>query len=425
MGTGEWELVNDGIDSLSTPGKRTDHISSVVTANSRDVMIIYGGIRDGAILSDIWSLDLVTKSWSQLSWSPVISRMRHSVVVESNTIWSYGGFSYYTSESGISSGSISNRATAADFSDPNLNTWLQPTNTIDGVPDARYDHTADIWRGSMLVYGGRFFNQAKASNMWSMDLQGADLEDVTLETEHSVVAPTFSLLHVLVALGVMMCCMCVFMRTIRNRLNAQARQSTGDDNLLASDQGVGGLSNEEMRRLPPLKRFTTLDTEKGTYSMEIVNSPTSIRGINIFQQQNSAERTATNDDDDGQHGKCCAICLDSFGNGDIVRDLPCRHEFHAECVDQWLKMTPLCPMCKQSMREATSSLSTQNERDGRNECNEENDVNGTTTDVERDESATASAIELGQASNTTTTSSTEITTGRWTRMIPSIFVWQQ
>ncbi len=415
----EWELVNDGIDSLSTPGNRTDHISSVITVNGRDVMIIYGGIRDGVMLSDIWSLDLVMRGWSQLSWSPVITRMRHSAVAESNTIWSYGGFSYYTSESGTPSGSISDRVMAADFSDPNSNTWLQPTNTIDSVPGARYDHTADVWRGNMLIYGGRFLNQLKASNMWSMDLQEADLEAVTPETEVSI-TPTFSLLHVLVALSIMMCCMCVFMRTIRSRLNAQSRQSTGD-NLRGSNDCVSGLSNEEMLRLPPLKRLVTLDTEKGTYSMEIVDSPTSNKGINCTQQRKSVERVTTIDDDD-QQGKCCAICIDNFGNGDIVRELPCTHEFHAACVDQWLKSTSLCPMCKRSMREVTAPTQNRNERGGSNECDEENDINGTTTVVERDGSATASAIELGQASSTTT-SSTERATARWTRMIPRIFAW--
>ncbi|KAK3708819.1 hypothetical protein LTR37_011340 [Vermiconidia calcicola] len=51
----------------------------------------------------------------------------------------------------------------------------------------------------------------------------------------------------------------------------------------------------------------------------------------------------------------CAICLDDFvpgsdGNkGTIVRELPCHHIFHPECVDTFLRdSSSLCPMCKKS-----------------------------------------------------------------------------
>jgi hypothetical protein len=44
----------------------------------------------------------------------------------------------------------------------------------------------------------------------------------------------------------------------------------------------------------------------------------------------------------------CAICLDDYTSGEtVVRELPCRHIFHPECIDSFLREnSSLCPLCK-------------------------------------------------------------------------------
>ncbi|EIW71441.1 hypothetical protein TREMEDRAFT_73304 [Tremella mesenterica DSM 1558] len=43
----------------------------------------------------------------------------------------------------------------------------------------------------------------------------------------------------------------------------------------------------------------------------------------------------------------CAICMDQFEKGDVVRILPCGHVFHKNECDEWLlKWRKLCPTCR-------------------------------------------------------------------------------
>lgn len=42
----------------------------------------------------------------------------------------------------------------------------------------------------------------------------------------------------------------------------------------------------------------------------------------------------------------CAICMENFSDGEIVRTLRCWHRFHPCCVDPWLTRRWQCPLCK-------------------------------------------------------------------------------
>ncbi|KAG6647164.1 hypothetical protein CIPAW_07G060000 [Carya illinoinensis] len=46
----------------------------------------------------------------------------------------------------------------------------------------------------------------------------------------------------------------------------------------------------------------------------------------------------------------CAICLEDYKDGEILKVLPCRHEFHSSCVNSWLtKSGTFCPVCKHDL----------------------------------------------------------------------------
>jgi len=42
----------------------------------------------------------------------------------------------------------------------------------------------------------------------------------------------------------------------------------------------------------------------------------------------------------------CSICLGCVVENELMRKLPCGHEFHAHCLDPWLKKKNQCPNCR-------------------------------------------------------------------------------
>ncbi|KAK6267983.1 hypothetical protein QUC31_012143 [Theobroma cacao] len=57
----------------------------------------------------------------------------------------------------------------------------------------------------------------------------------------------------------------------------------------------------------------------------------------------------------GEDAVCC-ICLAKYADNDELRELPCIHVFHVECVDKWLKINASCPLCKSEVGESSSGL---------------------------------------------------------------------
>ncbi|KAI9246809.1 hypothetical protein EDC94DRAFT_626797 [Helicostylum pulchrum] len=40
----------------------------------------------------------------------------------------------------------------------------------------------------------------------------------------------------------------------------------------------------------------------------------------------------------------CAICTETFDDM-VITQLPCKHEYHSECIGHWLKLKDSCPIC--------------------------------------------------------------------------------
>ncbi|XP_052199959.1 E3 ubiquitin-protein ligase At4g11680-like [Diospyros lotus] len=108
---------------------------------------------------------------------------------------------------------------------------------------------------------------------------------------------------------------------------------------------IRGASEETISSLPT-HRFKL--KEKGTPNSRESNSGVDEGGF--LAAGTEKERAIS-----GEDAVCC-ICLARYADNDELRELPCSHFFHRECVDKWLKINASCPLCKFEIGESNGNL---------------------------------------------------------------------
>ncbi|KAJ7951804.1 RING/U-box superfamily protein [Quillaja saponaria] len=105
-----------------------------------------------------------------------------------------------------------------------------------------------------------------------------------------------------------------------------------------------------------LESINAMPTYKFKLKKNDVNEQfnTGIEEGGVFAAGTEKERAISRED------AVCCICLANYADGDELRELPCCHVFHGECVNKWLKMSTYCPLCRSvvSKRLGVSTLAT-------------------------------------------------------------------
>lgn len=98
------------------------------------------------------------------------------------------------------------------------------------------------------------------------------------------------------------------------------------------------MSEEEINALP-VHKYKGTGPESEDSSLQDASSSSGSPEAHVKQDSGNAKGL---EDDDFM----CTICLEHIKRGDLLRTLPCLHQFHANCIDPWLRQKGTCPVCK-------------------------------------------------------------------------------
>jgi len=101
-----------------------------------------------------------------------------------------------------------------------------------------------------------------------------------------------------------------------------------------------------VRQLRMQRVFAQLDEQHGRRGPQVGTPPTVINSLQVIKYDaEQAEELKRQGEE-----PTCTICLEDYNEGDELRRMPhCRHVFHQECSDLWLRSSQTCPNCRTSV----------------------------------------------------------------------------
>ncbi|KAL9165094.1 hypothetical protein ABFS82_06G149100 [Erythranthe guttata] len=104
----------------------------------------------------------------------------------------------------------------------------------------------------------------------------------------------------------------------------------------ADNVPAASMTEEEINSLPVHKYKLSGPQSVGSAVQQAASS------TSVQQDVSNAQTGLKSSDDD----LTCSVCLEQVNAGEVIRSLPCLHQFHVNCIDPWLRQQGTCPVCK-------------------------------------------------------------------------------
>ncbi|XP_023749614.1 E3 ubiquitin-protein ligase At1g63170 [Lactuca sativa] len=114
-----------------------------------------------------------------------------------------------------------------------------------------------------------------------------------------------------------------------------------------------GASEDSISALPTHKFKLKKNTNNNNNNEMMKDDDSGVDEGGILAAGTEKERVIS-----GEDAVCC-ICLAKYADNDLLRELPCTHFFHIQCVDKWLKINASCPLCKFEIGGSNDNSSTE------------------------------------------------------------------
>lgn len=114
--------------------------------------------------------------------------------------------------------------------------------------------------------------------------------------------------------------------------------------------GVSSMSDAEINTLPVHKyKAQSHQSPVGDQHGEGTSSQRQNSAGTISKEMGMKKTDSVNTEGSGKGQEeelTCTVCLEQVNEGELIRSLPCLHQFHTSCIDPWLRQQATCPVCK-------------------------------------------------------------------------------
>jgi len=391
-----WTLSHPGGGKEGGPPARFLHASSILREGGGEGrqgvrLVVFGGLTFYGsslfALDDVWEFSVKDRTWRQQKMEVALLRSALPMLQAPLTVaaaappaanpaaapaavsssiqalYAFAGYVIYTS-AGLAV--VYNDLLVWD---PRKNYWQKFVNANGKpAPAPRFDHRGVVWKergwegGVLVFYGGSYQDVNDVADVWMIDAGGVE-EGQLVKAPAEGLNALFAGRMMFILSSLVLMCMCSAFLSLRMRrqLLLRARGAAGQGEGEAGMEGAAGqaeargreerarMTEEALRSLPvvPYRRSSSSGGDYGGgggggggggYGGGV-----GAGGLSSLEGGGGGEATPADDNKD-----MCAICLMDYAEEEMLRELPCGHRFHVQCVDQWFRSSNSlsCPMCK-------------------------------------------------------------------------------